>query len=199
MFWYEDEVKVLEVKKPNTKKENTKKVVFYGSSSLRLWETLKEDFSNYTIENQSFGGSTLAACCWFFKRLIPQHKPDVLVIYAGDNDLGDGRHPEEVFFMFKCMMDLIKDINNQIPVAFISVKPSPTREHLKKSIEFTNKIIKEEIDKNYPFCTYVNVYDPMIKNDVAEWEYFEPDGLHLSKKGYEVWKKVLEKEFFEKL
>ncbi|CAF4466122.1 unnamed protein product, partial [Adineta steineri] len=37
-------------------------VVFYGSSSIVMWNTLAQDFSDYTTLNRGFGGSTLVEC-----------------------------------------------------------------------------------------------------------------------------------------
>jgi len=75
--------------------------LFYGSSSIRLWESLYNDFATYKPVNLGFGGSTLAACVWFFDRLMMPLNPKRLVVYAGDNDLSDGRNPEEVFIFFE--------------------------------------------------------------------------------------------------
>ena len=194
MFWYEDEVKELE-KKVFPKKTKKKRVVFYGSSSLRLWDTIQNDFPEFQVINQSFGGSTLAACCWFFNRLIPQTKPDIVVLYAGDNDLGDGRHPEEVYFYFVSMMALIKEYFDEVPVAFISVKNSPSRKYLEGSINYSNKIIAELIEQKYPQCTFVDINQSMLLNNQPNPELFEPDGLHLSKAGYNVWKKEIKNNY----
>jgi lysophospholipase L1-like esterase len=191
MFWYNDEVNNIEDQLVKPKDENIKRIVFYGSSSLRLWSTLESDFPELDIVNQSFGGSTLAACCWFFKRLVPAQSPDAMVVYAGDNDLGDGRHPEEVFLFFKNMMALIREYCGDIPVAFISVKPSLSRQYLADSILYTNKIIKDEIDRIHPNCTFVSVYDEMLVNGVPDSRFYQDDGLHLSELGYELWKEIL--------
>ncbi len=198
MFWYEDEIKQLESKNIPPKGDKMR-VVFYGSSSIRLWNTLQTDFFQFEVLNQGFGGSTLAACCWFFERVIPQCKPDVFVFYAGDNDLGDGRHPEEVFLNFNNMMSLIEKHCGQIPVAFISVKQSISRLYLYNSIQFTNKIIQEKIVSCFPNCTYVDISEGMKTKGSVEKTMFEPDGLHLSSKGYEVWKKELELQFLNHL
>jgi len=195
MYWYEDEIKQLE-SKPIEPKGDKKRVVFYGSSSIRLWNSVETDFPEFEVINQAFGGSTLAACCWFFKRIIPQCKPDILVLYAGDNDLGDGRHPEEVFINFNYMMWLIKEHCGDIPVAFISVKQSISRLNLYDSILFTNKIIQEVIDLKYPHCTYVNIIEAMKNKGLVNKVLFEPDGLHLSVLGYEIWKAELNIQFF---
>lgn len=99
MEWYEEEVKRLEIE--ISALENKEGLVFYGSSSIRLWETLEADFGEYAPLNIGFGGSTLAACVWFFERIFSSLKPTSLVIYAGENDLGDGREPEEIFFFLR--------------------------------------------------------------------------------------------------
>src|ERR1700744_4283338 len=101
MFWYEDEIKRLE--KQRNELTTPPRTLFYGSSSIRLWDNLNVDFKEYTPINLGFGGSTLAACDWFFDRVMDGFQPERLIIYAGDNDLGDGRHPEEVFLFFQQM------------------------------------------------------------------------------------------------
>jgi lysophospholipase L1-like esterase len=196
MFWYHDEIEPLEAK-PVMPKGQKPRLLLYGSSSLRLWDEFANEFPEFEVVNQAFGGSTSAACCWFFKRLVPQCHPDLLVFYAGDNDLGEGRHPEEVFICFKYLMTLIYQHCGDIPVAFISIKPSIVRQDLINSIKFTNSIIQKEIDAFYPNCTFVNIFDSMAKTDNKE-RLFEEDGLHLSANGYELWKKLLKEQFLDK-
>lgn len=194
MFWYEEEIKRLE----NTiiePKSDKLRLVLYGSSSLTLWNKIQKDFPPFDVINQAFGGSTLAACCWFFERVIPRCNPDIIIIYAGDNDLGDRRHPEEVFLNFQNMMQLIDKHCGNIPVGFISIKNSIARLNIFDSIKFTNKIIKQEIEKNYPNCTYLEINEAMFVKDAIDTRLFEADGLHLSKKGYELWKNKINELF----
>ena len=194
MYWYEEEIKQLECKVIYPKGDK-KRVLFYGSSSIRMWDSIVADFPEFDVVNQGFGGSTLAACCWFFKRVVPAWNPDIIVLYAGDNDLGDNRHPEEVFLNFKNMMAFISESCSSIPVAFISVKQSPARAYLHGSIEWTNAIIRDEIKRNYPNCTYVDIIESMRTDRTIDYSLFEPDGLHLSLKGYSVWKQALNSQF----
>lgn len=197
MYWYNEEVKQLEERKIKEKGEGLR-VVYYGSSSIRLWETLETDFPDFEIINCAFGGSTFSACNWFFDRLIVPLQPDCMVIYAGDNDLGDGRHPEEVLINFNYMMCQIEKTIGSIPVAYIGVKHSFARQYLHNSIEYTNSIIRDEIEKNHPNCSFIDINKYMNPNAVMNLNYFEADGLHLSKKGYEIWKNVISNEFLSK-
>jgi len=64
MIWYEDEVKSLENKILTL--SDGAETLFYGSSSIRLWPNLQGDFPAIKAVNLGFGGSTLAACVWFF-------------------------------------------------------------------------------------------------------------------------------------
>ena len=60
MQWYESEVRALE-QKTLSRVNGNHPPVFYGSSSIRLWATLAEDFDPRVL-NLGFGGSTLEAC-----------------------------------------------------------------------------------------------------------------------------------------
>ncbi len=189
MFWYEEEIKILY----NRKKElfYEPKLAFYGSSSIRLWDSIYEDFINYKPVNLGFGGSSLAACAWYFESVFLQYQPEAVIIYAGDNDLADGRHPEEVILFLEKLVDKIRAPFKDIPITYISIKPSVARWHLKNSIEFTNKLAKqiEVTDTNFH---YVNIYDKMLNTEGKPNPlYFEADGLHINKLGYKLWYETL--------
>ena len=190
MQWYENEVQRLEKEKESLKYEP--KMIFYGSSSIRLWETLDQDFAAYRPVNLGFGGSTLAACVWFFDRLLSPYHPESIIVYAGDNDLGDGRNPEEVFIFFRQLVASTRQRFGNIPLAFISVKPSISRWNIVDSIRYTNKIIEEEIKKEGNNLYFINVYNRMTDNSgYPKREFLDPDGLHINEKGYALWKEIL--------
>jgi lysophospholipase L1-like esterase len=191
MFWYEEDVKNLEHIKESISYQP--ELVFYGSSSIRLWRSLNTDFENCHPINLGFGGSTLAACVWYFDRIMAGLQPKGMVLYAGDNDLGDGRHPEEVFVFFKQLMAFIRQKYGNIPVAYISIKPSIRRFNIIDQIRFTNKIISEEIERMNDATYFVNIYDRMLDaNKYPRRDLFEPEGLHINDKGYALWKSVID-------
>jgi lysophospholipase L1-like esterase len=191
MYWYEDEVKRLE--RDRLKVGLEPEMLFYGSSSIRLWETLENDFPANRVSNLGFGGSTLSACVWFFERIMYYYNPKVLLVYAGDNDLGDGRNPEEIFIFFQQLMVKSSLRFGQIPCYFISLKPSVSRWHLADQFSYTNNLIESEIIKYNGNWKFIDVYKRMLnKEGQPEQSYYEPDGLHLSQKGYDLWKHVIQ-------
>lgn len=191
MFWYHDELNRLEEEKREL--DYTPEMVFYGSSSFRLWDELPELFKEYKPINLGFGGSTLAACSWFYKKIFKGLHPTSVVIYAGDNDLGDNRHPEEVVLFFKTLLTQIREDYGNIPVTFVSIKPSPARWELSGSIHYTNGNIKEitKSDKNF---YYVNIYDASLDElGKPNESFYAEDRLHLNKLGYRVWYDIISK------
>lgn len=190
MFWYEDEIRRLEKDGLNIK--DAPETIFYGSSTIRMWDSLYEDFKTLKPVNLGFGGSTLAACVWFFERVMKFYHPKRLVIYAGDNDLGDERHPEEVFIFFQQLVARATQRFGDIPCYFVSLKPSINRWNIVDRFKFTNELIENEILKHYPNWHFIDVFKEMTDSaGYPQKKYFLDDGLHLSKNGYLLWKQVI--------
>lgn len=189
MIWYEDEVHELETKRT----QSAEPVVFYGSSSIRLWTTLAEDFPDLNTVNLGFGGSTLAACAWFFERLVVPTQPRSVVFYAGDNDLGDGRHPEEVYLFFRVFADKMRQHLPDVPLTYLTIKISPARWNLADQIRRTNQLISDEVGR-MPKGQLIDTTSPLLNADGRpQSAYFESDGLHLNPTGYQAWRDALHK------
>jgi lysophospholipase L1-like esterase len=190
MLWYEDEVERVEAERENLTYEP--ETIFYGSSSFTNWKSLCTDFEFLKPANFGFGGSTLAACTWFFDRIVgPVKSGKCIIIYAGDNDLGDGRDPKEVCLFYMQLISKIRKSFGDIPCFFISIKPSIQRWQIIDRIISANELIKKEIDAD-PFQNYINIFDLMINDQgYPKKSLFENDGLHLSAEGYVLWKEVI--------
>ncbi|OQP56616.1 GDSL-type esterase/lipase family protein [Niastella populi] len=190
MIWYENDVKKLEAVSGTL--PYTPETIFYGSSSIRLWDGMYDDLKLLRPVNLGFGGSTLAACVWFFDRIMQPYAPKHFVCYAGENDLGDGRTPEEVFLFFCQFQACLQKRFPDVPLTYISIKPSLTRWNLGEQVRYTNELIKAAIEKTNGKQHFLNIFDHMLNaNGQPVKELYEADGLHLSKKGYLLWKELL--------
>lgn len=187
--WYEAEVCALE--RTSTGRINgNRPPVFYGSSSIRLWDTLAQDFDPRVL-NLGFGGSTLEACDYFFARLVPPVHPRSLLLYAGDNDLGDGRSVEQILESFRSLADKLALSVGEIPFGFVSVKPSPARYSIIDRIRRLNDLIRRDIEAR-PSGYYVDIFPAMLDQaGKPRAEFFQPDGLHLNRDGYRLWSRLL--------
>jgi lysophospholipase L1-like esterase len=190
MQWYEAEVRALE-RAVARRRNGDRPPVFYGSSSIRLWDTLAEDFDPGVL-NLGFGGSTLEACNLFFARLVPPVHPRSLLLYAGDNDLGDGQAVEAVFASFLALADKVKVSLGAVPFGFLSVKPSPARAAINDRIRRLNELVRHEIESRQSGY-YVDVFSAMLdKSGKPRPELFLADSLHLNREGYRLWGRVLQ-------
>ena len=191
MQWYEEEVRAKEQQMLESPAP-AGQVVFYGSSSMRMWESLEEDFRDVGVLNQAFGGSTLEACAWFFERLVLPCAPRALVCYAGDNDLGDGKTPDQVAAFFGKLLSKVDRYFPAIPFAMLSIKPSPARWHLAGAIGSSNDAIRRALQSR-PRGYFIDIFPAMLGRDGSpDPSLFLEDGLHVSPKGYLVWKKALQ-------
>ncbi len=169
-------------------------ILFIGSSSFTKWTDVQKYFPDYTIINRGFGGSSLPDVIRYEKVIIFPYKPKQIVIYCGENDLAfsDTVTVQTVFERFKTLFSDIRNKWPKIPVAFVSIKPSPSRWHLKSKIEEANNLISQFLKKNKK-TSFIDVYHKMLNpNGTPLPEIFLEDKLHMNAKGYAIWKKEIE-------
>ena len=165
----------------------TDAVVFYGSSSFRLWDNLAQSFPGIPVVNRGFGGSTLAECIEVLPRVVLPLRPATLILYAADNDLDQGASPEHVVYLFHQFMERIREHCPQIPIAYISVKPSPSRFWNLTNIRRANELIREAIS-SFSGAAYIDVFRLMLSPaGGSRPELFTDDGLHMNRAGYDLW------------
>lgn len=167
-------------------------VVFVGSSSIRLWSQLAEDFSQQAgLLNRGFGGSTLADCHALAHELVIQYRPRQVLLYAGDNDLAQGQSPAEVLGSFVNFVQRVRAALPDSRIAFISIKPSPSRQSLLARIRETNALIAAHA-RTLAGVDYIDVFSPMLDaQGLPRPELFLGDRLHLNAAGYRLWQSVI--------
>ena len=79
-------------------------VVFIGSSSIQHWSQVAADFPGVPVLNRGFGGSTLADVVYYEDRALLPYHPHLVVLYAGDNDLAEGRTPHRVLADYRAFV-----------------------------------------------------------------------------------------------
>jgi len=102
-------------------------VLFIGSSSIRRWTTLAQDFPGTAVINRGFGGSEVRDSTYYADRIVVPYKPRMVVLYAGDNDLNSGRSVHQVVQDTFAFIARIRQDLPDVPVVYISIKPSPSR------------------------------------------------------------------------
>lgn len=168
--------------------------LFVGSSSFRLWKNLKQDFPKYKITNRGFGGSSLTDVIRYADDIIFPYKPKQVLIYCGENDLAasDTISARTVADRFITLFTMIRNQWKKMPVVFVSIKPSPSREHLFPKMIEANRLIREFLSAKKK-TTFIDVFSLMLDAQAKpRKELFVSDMLHMNEKGYAIWKKELE-------
>jgi len=166
-------------------------VLFIGSSSIGLWTTLADDFPSTEVINRGFGGSEIADSTYYVDRIVAPYQPKVIVLYAGDNDLVNGKTPQQVFEDYQAFVSRVRRKLPRARVAFISIKPSPARWHVVRSVRAANEMIRSYASRGKGLI-YIDVFTPMIGADGnPRPELFSEDNLHLNREGYRLWKSIV--------
>jgi lysophospholipase L1-like esterase len=161
-------------------------LLFVGSSTIRLWKTLPQDFPDQKVINRGFGGSEIADLTHFADRLIFPHQPRMVFFRAGGNDLFSGTSPEQVFADFK---DFVACVQAKLPnteIVFISWSPSIARWQQAGKEKALNDMVKQ-FAREIPRVKYLEAYDISLGADgKPRPELFAPDKLHFNAEGYKL-------------
>ena len=161
-------------------------IVFVGSSSIARWDTAAS-FPDLKIINRGFGGSELADSVRYADRIVIPYQPRLVVVYAGDNDIGSGRTSEQVVVEAERFVNRVRAKLPDVRIVFIGVKPSILRWTQVDRMRAANEMLRRFCERDDRIA-YVDVDDAMMGwDEKPRRELFVDDGLHLSAEGYQVW------------
>ena len=175
------------------------RVLFVGSSSIRLWRTLANDMSPFTIIQHGFGGATINDVVHFSDRLINAFDPSAVVIFAGTNDITP-RKVRPATEMLVAYQRLVKKIRKDLPSApiiFIAITPSPHRWSVWPQASETNRLLSDFINSQDKLYLVDTSSELLNSDDKPDKSFYRLDGLHLSTKGYAVWSQQVKAELLK--
>ncbi|SFW64377.1 GDSL-type esterase/lipase family protein [Chitinophaga sancti] len=167
-------------------------ILFVGSSSIRKWEDLERTFASYEVMNRGIGGAKVNDIIFYLDDIVFPYHPREIVLYVGENDIPDGVPADTVLARTKNLIAGIRAKLPETPITYISIKPSPSRDKYRQTVQESNTLIKEFLKTQHKI-TWVDVYTPMLtKEGNSRPEIFQSDMLHLNKDGYKIWKKLIQ-------
>ena len=166
-------------------------VLFVGSSSIRLWNDLETQFGDEPVIKRGFGGSRMLDVTAHVDQLVLPYQPRLIVVYAGDNDLAEGRSPADVLASFTEFVQRVRAALPQTRIAYLSIKPSPLRAALMPQAIEANRLIAQ-YSAATPNLDYIDIYSRMLGADgQPRADLYGQDALHLNPAGYAVWKSAI--------
>lgn len=168
-------------------------ILLVGSSSFTKWKDVQDYFPAHTMLNRGFGGSSLTDVIYYANDVILKYKPKQILIYCGENDIAGSSSvtADTVLERFKTLYAIIRSKFKRVPIAFISMKPSPSREKYLATMQKGNALIKSFMEQQKR-AAYIDVYSSMLDaNGKILTNIFIADKLHMNAEGYKIWQGVI--------
>lgn len=168
-------------------KKNQNKILLAGGSSIRRWKTAPSQFAPLKTINMGIGSSTIKDWLKWYKKLIVPYHPKAIVLYVGGNDF-KGKTVKGKTVAQRCQK-LLKKLMRELPgtpIYYVGVYPSIHRMTYQKQINDYNKRMKK-FCHNYKNLHYIDISSGFYKDGKYQKDLLVKDGLHLSKKGYQLW------------
>jgi lysophospholipase L1-like esterase len=189
--WYESEIRAYEAA-DRADPPQPERVLFIGSSSIRMWKSLDHDMAPTPVLNRGFGGSKTDDVLAVMDRIVFPYEPSAIVYYCGDNDLGetntDSASAAAGFIEFA---ERVEERQPGTPILYLSIKPSLARWSNWEAMRRANELVAHyatlagDVD-------YLDVASCLLGPDGTPREdLFAEDGLHLNAAGYAEWTRVV--------
>ena len=166
-------------------------ILFVGSSSIRLWQSLAADMAPLPVIQRGFGGARIRDLAHYADRLITPYQARAVVMYIGSNDLNVAQQPRlvvpEIEAGLYSILATIRATQPDVDVFFIGITPAIVLgEHL-QAVRAANEAAAAVMATD-PRAHFILTEDLFIDADgEIEKKLFQYDGLHLSREGYELW------------
>ena len=170
---WEEEIKKLEAL-DQKESYSDKAILFIGSSSIRLWNSINKDLYPYEPIRRGYGGAHYYDLIHFTERLVAPHDISAIAIFVANDITGKKKTPKR---------GLRKDL-----------KP--------KEVLRLAKFITRQIRKSHKSISifFIDTRTQYIKSDgLPNDGFFIKDKLHLNNKGYQLWGKIIRENFNKKL
>ncbi|MFC4213002.1 GDSL-type esterase/lipase family protein [Pedobacter lithocola] len=188
-FW--DDVQIIK-KYDQMFKPPVNPVLFVGSSSIRKWDDLTQVFAKYNVLNRGIGGAVINDITYYLNDVVFPYQPRQIVLYVGENDIvNDNVTADTVLNRTKVLYKAIRTKLPNTPIAYISIKPSPSRDKFRDKAVASNELIKQFLSGEAN-TSYIDIFPKMLTKDgKSRKELFVGDMLHMNAEGYAIWQKAV--------
>jgi hypothetical protein len=184
------------------------RILYYGSSSIRLWRSIVEDMAPWPAVQRGYGGAKLPDIIHYAPRVIGPHLGEsnprrcrALVVFVANDITGrdTDASSEQVASLFSDLHTWIRKQDATIPLFWIEVTPTQSRWSAWPQIEESTKRIGQIIDgdKNAHLISTAGAY--LGLDGMARPELFRRDQLHLTPDGYQQWAILIKAQLHAKL
>lgn len=165
-------------------------ILFYGSSSIRLWDSIEVDMAPYVAIRRGYGGASLHDAAYFARRVLSPIDYRALVLFVGNDIWGNeyDKTPEQMVSLTNEIVRTSRRHQPTAPVFIIEVTHIPAREALIDKLDAANAQLKAYADAR-EYVHFIPTRDLYLtSNDKVRKELFRADNIHQNEAGYAIWK-----------
>ena len=168
-------------------------LLFFGSSSFRLWENMATDMEPYLTANRGYGGAKYVDMVLFADQILRQHSYRALMLFAANDarDQPDDSTPEEITIVVREIIRISQDHQPDAPVFIVEITPTISRWSAWNKNRQLNAALRE-IALTTPNVRFIPTAEHFLRADgTVDESVFVDDKLHLNKAGYQRWAKLI--------
>ncbi len=171
-------------------------VLFVGSSQIRRWEALSEQFRDCRLLQRGIGGAHLDHIIHHVDDLVLKHHPRVIVVWAGTNDLAGGDDGQTVSQDFQRFVILVFNAQPDVEILYLGIMPTPGREGNRPQEDIANGLI-QRMAQDHPKVHYIDLplaFEKFSPYSDSDFTSLFVDPIHLNPEGYKFWASVIRNE-----
>lgn len=166
-------------------------ILLAGDSQFFRWKTVQEDLSGYTVVNRGIDSFQTSDLLQYTDRLVLRHKPRMIILHVGGNDVHNGKTPERLLADFQTFVAKVRAVLPGVPIAFSSITPGPGRWDEADRRKAANQLLKDYI-ATQPGLHFIDLWDAMLTADGKPREdIWVEDRVHPNHAGYLIRVKIM--------
>ena len=185
---WEPEIQQLEAL-DKTEADPNDAILFIGSSSIRLWNSIADDMAPYPTIRRGYGGAKFSDLIFYTDRLVYPHDFRALVVFVA-NDISntpEDKSPQEIVKLFKEIVKTVREKNPKKPIFLVEITPTNSRWEVWNETKRANDLLKKYCENTYDLH-FIETAEGFLGSDgKPRAELFREDQLHLKQIGYDIW------------
>ena len=172
-------------------------ILFAGSSSIRLWTTIREDMAPYPVIQRGFGGAKIEDLAFYLHRIVYPLNFRAIVFFAGTNNItgsGNDMLADSVVYWINLINHQVRRKYPIVPIFWIAITPVNSRIKAIDKVFAMNRQIKSICEENKKMY-FIDTEKSFLGADgKPRAELFIDDQLHLNREGYLLWTSLIKHE-----
>jgi lysophospholipase L1-like esterase len=132
---------------------------------------------------------------------VSAYQPRAVVVFAGTNDIDPAasKTPEALLASYQAFVGIVRSRQPDLPIFYIAITPSPRRWTVWPIAQATNRLI-ENWSRADPNLHFIDTSSALLgSNGEPDPDNYFFDGLHLSKRGYGIWREIIRQRLLDEL